>query len=164
MTPSLHSHLVRMMTTKTTTTLTKTPTAPQTIKKHLPRAPSANAHVHTLHSSFDYETGSKKFPIDVTNRARGIIRACILAIACIASPHPFQIFTKFYMVFLKDQFICLVRKTGEDKSLILAKAAYWSSHLIPWHLGQWESPKQPRRQLSIPSHLQVITKRNHGLH
>ena len=48
----------------------------------------------------------------------GIICACILAIACTASPRPFQIFTIFCMVVLKDQFTYLIHENGEGKSLV----------------------------------------------
>ena len=68
-------------------------------QEQLPRAPSTNAHVNTIHRIFGYDTGNEIFPIDVLDQARGITRACILAIACI--PRPFQIFAIFCIVFWK---------------------------------------------------------------
>ena len=83
-------------------------------------APRAAANINptvTLHSIYDYGIIYETFLIDVPDRARDIICTCILTtIACIASPRPFQIFAIFCMVFLKDQFIYLIRKTGKEKS------------------------------------------------
>ena len=85
-------------------------------------APSNSVHPETLYNTL-HPDGTETFPYDVPECARGIIMKCIATVYKIMQPREFQIFIIYCMVFLTDQMIYLIRKTGEGKSLAFLATA-----------------------------------------
>ena len=77
----------------------------------------------TLYSIYDHATGNESFPISVPDRWREVIVAMLSFVWSVLEPRIFQVFALYYMVFLSNQLIYLIRKTGEGKSMIILGAA-----------------------------------------
>ena len=90
-----------------------------TFNEHDPSiAPTATATSSTTPSpnkphvrTYDYIARRDVFPFSITDEAKQIILSTIIAISSIRSPHPFQAFAIYCMVFLCSQ---VIRPVGVD--------------------------------------------------
>ena len=81
-----------------------------------PMATAASSTINSpLFSTYDYIAKLDVFPFSLPDEAKQIIMSTIVAISSIRSPHPFQVFAIYCMVFMCSQVLYLIRKTGEGK-------------------------------------------------
>jgi hypothetical protein len=76
-----------------------------------------------LFSTYDYIAKLDVFPFSLPDEAKQIIMSTIVAISSIRSPCPFQVFAIYCMVFMCSQVLCLIRKMGGGKSLVIITTA-----------------------------------------
>ena len=74
-------------------------------------------------NQIDPGTREESFPINATDKFNSLVCRCMMAVWSVLAPWPFQIFAIFCLVYLTGQFMLLIRKTGEGKSLVPATVA-----------------------------------------